>query len=182
VISIRRISLGGGWRYLIESVAAGDGAPGYGSDLARYYAESGTPPGRFLGKGMAGLAGGRGIAAGTRVSEKHLENMVAKLADPITGQPVGGPLKTGGRVPVAAFDLTFSPPKSVSVAWALADQGTKAIIYACHRQAIGYVLGWAEREVLRSRSGTGGILEEDITGVVAAAFTHWCGVWSQLVI
>ena len=173
MISIRRISMGGGWRYLIESVARGDGAPGHSSDLARYYAESGTPPGRFLGAGLGGLGGGRGVAAGTAVTEQHLKRMMSGLADPLTGQPVAGAGKTGGRVPVAGFDLTFSPPKSVSVAWALADQGTKDLIYACHRQAVSFVLGWAEANVLRSRSGTAGIVEEDITGAVAAAFTHW---------
>jgi conjugative relaxase-like TrwC/TraI family protein len=74
---------------------------------------------------------------------------------------------------VAGFDLTFSPSKSVSTAWALADAETKARIYDCHRRAIEVVLTYAEREVFCSRSGTGGVLQEDIEGVVAAAFTHW---------
>jgi conjugative relaxase-like TrwC/TraI family protein len=77
------------------------------------------------------------------------------------------------RSPVAGFDLTFSPSKSVSVAWALADADTKAAIYACHRQAIEIVLTYAEREVFHSRSGKAGVVEEDIEGVVATAFTHW---------
>ena len=74
---------------------------------------------------------------------------------------------------MAGFDLTFSPSKSVSVAWALADRDTKAQIYACHRRAIEVVLTYAEREVFHSRSGTNGVVQEDIEGVVAAAFTHW---------
>ncbi len=48
MISIRRISLGGGFRYLMDSVARGDGAAEPSSSLAAYYAESGTPPGCFL--------------------------------------------------------------------------------------------------------------------------------------
>ena len=174
VISIRRISLGGGFRYLMESVAKGDGAPDRTTDLARYYAESGTPPGVFLGSGLADLDGGRGIHRGTEVTEEHLRNMLVACADPISGEPVGRTLAASPKTaPVAGFDLTFSPPKSVSVAWALADQPTKAVIYECHRRAIDYVLGYAERTVFRSRSGTAGIIEEDITGVTAAAFTHW---------
>ncbi len=47
MISIRRISLGGGFRYLIDSVARGDGTTEPSSSLAAYYAESGTPPGCF---------------------------------------------------------------------------------------------------------------------------------------
>ena len=74
---------------------------------------------------------------------------------------------------MAGFDLTFSPSKSVSVAWALADRETKARIYACHRRAIEVVLTYAEREVFHSRSGTNGVVQEDVEGVVAAAFTHW---------
>ncbi len=174
MISIRRISLGGGFRYLMESVAKGDGAAGRTSDLARYYADSGTPPGIFLGSGLAHLDGGRGIDRGTEVTEEHLRNMLAACADPISGEPVGRtPAALPKTAPVAGFDLTFSPPKSVSVAWALADQPTKAVIYDCHRRAIDYVLAYAERTVFRSRSGTAGVVEEDITGVTAAAFTHW---------
>ncbi|WP_052574659.1 MobF family relaxase, partial [Ferrimicrobium acidiphilum] len=75
--------------------------------------------------------------------------------------------------PVAGFDLTFSPSKSVSVAWALADPETKAIIYRCHQRAIDYVLAYAEREVIHSRSGKNGVLREDVTGISAASFTHY---------
>ena len=174
LISIRRISLGGGFRYLMESVAAGDGAADRSSPLARYYAESGTPRGRFLGNGLAVLDGGKGVEPGTQVTEEHLRLMLVALADPVSGEPVGGaPQAPAGAVPVAGFDLCFSPSKSVSVAWALADAETKAVIYDCHLEAINYVLAYAEREVFHSRSGKNGVVEEDVTGVVAAAFTHW---------
>jgi conjugative relaxase-like TrwC/TraI family protein len=174
VISIRRISLGGGYRYLMESVAAGDGAADRSNGLARYYATSGTPPGVFLGAGLADLDGGNGVEPGTTVTEGHLELMLAGLADPISGVSVAGARSVpGNSVPVAGFDLTFSPSKSVSVAWALADEGTKAVLYECHRQAVAYVLGYAESHVFRSRSGSQGMIEEDVSGVVAAGFTHW---------
>ncbi len=132
MISIRRISLGGGYRYLIDSVAAGDGAAGHSNSLARYSSQSGTTPGVFMGRGLADLDGGRGVEVGSQVAESHLENMLVALADPISGEPLGsGPTSRPGTVPVAGFDLTFSPSKSVSVAWALADEGTKAVIYEC---------------------------------------------------
>lgn len=173
MISIRRISLGGGFRYLMESVAVGDGDPER-SGLSRYYASSGAPPGVFLGAGLGDLDDGRGVPVGSEVAEEHLERMLVEVTDPVTGQPVGStPRAPRGGLPVVGFDLTFSPPKSVSVAWALADQGTKQVIYACHRQAVDYALTWAEQHVLRSRSGTNGIVEEDLTGAVAASFTHW---------
>jgi hypothetical protein len=102
VISIRRISLGGGFRYLMDSLAVGDGAPESSSPLARYYSESGTPPGVFLGGGLSDLAGGAGVAAGTQVTEEHLRLMLAACADPISGEPIGGtPRAPAGGVPVA---------------------------------------------------------------------------------
>jgi conjugative relaxase-like TrwC/TraI family protein len=214
VISLRRMTLGSGYRYLMESVAVGDGAPGQSSNLTRYYAESGTPPGVFLGAGLAGLDDGRGVERGSTVTEEHLFNLLGMCADPITGKPLGRQpnrahlslskrvaqrvaaipathtvaeraeesvrieteerVKGGAfRTPVAGFDLTFSPSKSVSTAWALADRDAKEQIYACHRRAIEVVLTYAELEVFHSRSGTNGVVQENIEGVVAAAFTHW---------
>jgi len=142
--------------------------------LAAYYAASGTPPGVFLGSGLAGVAGGRGVEKGSAVTEEHLYNMLGLCCDPVTREPVGRcPNLSSKLAPVAGFDLTLSPSKSVSVAWALADAETQQVIYDCHRQAVDYVLPYAEREVFHSRSGTNGIVTEDIDGVIAAAFTHF---------
>jgi hypothetical protein len=55
----------------MSSVAVGDGAV-VSNGLTRYYAESGTPPGRFLGAGLAGLADGEGVEKGSVVTELHL--------------------------------------------------------------------------------------------------------------
>jgi conjugative relaxase-like TrwC/TraI family protein len=173
VISIRRISLGGGFRYLIDSVARGDGETEPSSSLAAYYAESGTPPGVFLGSGLADLDGGKGLERGSQVSEEHLWNMLVACSDPVSGETIGSLPRRSGNVPVAGFDLCFSPPKSFSVLWALADDETRDVIADCHRQAIEYVISYAEKEVFHSRSGKNGIVEEDIFGVVAASFTHF---------
>jgi conjugative relaxase-like TrwC/TraI family protein len=174
LLSIRRISLGGGFRYLMESVAAGDTGTRPDDGLASYYSASGTPPGRFMGAGLTELDGGRGISAESEVSEAHLRRMLGEMCDPVSAEPLGAlPILSDKRMPVAGFDLTFSPSKSVSVAWALADPATKSVIYDCHRRAIDYVLDYAERDVFLSRSGPQGVFEERVSGVVAAAFTHW---------
>ena len=206
--------MGSGYRYLMESVAAGDGVRHQSMTLADYYADSGTPPGVFLGAGLAALDGGKGVKLGSEVSEQHLFNLLGMCADPISGEPLGRPpirsqpslaTRTEGRIgtigspvdgarrvaqaarneakvraltatnrrPVAGFDLTFSPSKSISTAWALADADTKAAIFACHRRAIEVVLTYAESEVFHSRSGRNGVVQEDVEGVVATAFTHW---------
>jgi conjugative relaxase-like TrwC/TraI family protein len=171
MMTIRRLSIGAGYKYLLKSIAVGDGPEGTDkSDLVRYYLETGTPPGVFLGAGLVGLNNGRGVDVGQSVSAENLQRMLQDCADPITGEVLG-------RVPstkaVGGFDLTFSPSKSVSVAWALADRETREVIYRCHQLAIAEVLTYAEREVFHTRTGKQGCVEEDIIGVVAASFTHF---------
>ncbi len=185
-MSIRRMTLGSGYRYLMSSVARGDQGTTTASPLAGYYTAVGTPPGRFLGAGLAGLDVGRGITAGSIMSEERLWRMLGMLQDPATGQPLGRPpgaertayVDGLGRVrkapkTVAGFDLTFSAPKSVSVAWALGDDVTRARIHAAHVRALEFVIGYGEGRVFATRTGRGGVVSEDVRGVVAAAFDHW---------
>jgi conjugative relaxase-like TrwC/TraI family protein len=172
VISLRRLSVGAGYKYLMRSIAVGDGPANHDvTTLANYYSASGTPPGRFLGRGLASLDGGNGVAEGTVVEDEHLRRMLHECADPITGQQLATKgVRANG---VGSFDLTFSPSKSVSVAWALGDHDTRDVIYRCHQEAIAYVLDYAEREVFRVRAGTNGVVVDETNGVIAAAFTHF---------
>jgi DNA primase catalytic core len=73
---------------------------------------------------------------------------------------------------VAGWDLTFSPVKSVSTLWALADQHTAAVIEQCHRQAVADALRFIEEHALYTRTGHGGVRQVEVRGLVAAAFTH----------
>jgi hypothetical protein len=91
VISLRRMSLGAGYRYLMESVAAGDGVRRQSTSLTDYYAESSTPPGVFLGAGLGALDDGRGVEKGSAVSEENLFNLLGMCADPVTGKALGRP-------------------------------------------------------------------------------------------
>ena len=70
----------------MDSVAVGDGAPERTNNLARYYTESGTPPGIFLGNGLSDIDGGIGIERGSQVSEEHLKKMLSDCADPVSDQ------------------------------------------------------------------------------------------------
>ena len=45
-VSMRVMSAGDGYKYLLRSVAAADGDRSLSTPLTRYYAEEGTPPGR----------------------------------------------------------------------------------------------------------------------------------------
>ncbi|MDF1706168.1 MAG: MobF family relaxase [Aeromicrobium sp.] len=73
---------------------------------------------------------------------------------------------------VAGYDLTFSPVKSVSALWAVADPATSAVIERAHNAAVKDALAFIEREALYTRTGTNGVEQVDVRGLVATAFTH----------
>ncbi len=76
------------------------------------------------------------------------------------------------QTPVAGYDLTFSPVKSVSALWALAAPDVAREVQAAHEAAVRATIGLLEREVAFTRVGKGGIRQVPVTGVVAAAFDH----------
>lgn len=75
-------------------------------------------------------------------------------------------------VTVAGYDQVFSPPKSVSALWALADPQIAALIERCHQAAVRGALAYQERDALFTRTGTDGVRQVDALGMVAAAFVH----------
>jgi conjugative relaxase-like TrwC/TraI family protein len=77
------------------------------------------------------------------------------------------------RRPVVGFDYVFSPPKSVSALWAVADQATRAQVTAAHHAAVRDILSLIERDVARTRIGTDGIAQVRVHGVVGASFDHY---------
>jgi conjugative relaxase-like TrwC/TraI family protein len=95
----------------------------------------------------------------TPADEAELTTFVAKASRP-------------AQVPVAGFDLTFSPVKSVSALWALAPAEIARQVEAAHQDAVHATLGMLEREVAFTRVGKGGIRQVPVTGLVAAAFEH----------
>ena len=73
---------------------------------------------------------------------------------------------------VGGYDLTFSPVKSVSTLWAVADPPVAAQIEQAHQAAVADALRFIEDRALFTREGTGGVRQVNVTGLVAAAFTH----------
>jgi conjugative relaxase-like TrwC/TraI family protein len=89
--------------------------------------------------------------------------------DPGTGERLK---RVGGRSKVAAFDLTFSAPKSVSVLFVIGEPGLAGALVEAHEQAVDAALGYLEREACRVRRGRGGVRHEAGGGFVAAAYRH----------
>jgi DNA primase catalytic core len=73
---------------------------------------------------------------------------------------------------VAGYDLTFSPVKSFSVLWALADPATAAQLERAHHAAVADALGFLEDKALFTREGTHSVRQVDVRGLVATAFIH----------
>ena len=96
-VSLRRMSAGSGYQYLLRSVAVGDGARVLSTPLTRYYSEVGTPPGRWLGSGVRAFGTGQ-LAAGMRVTEEQLALLIGMGRDPITGEPLGRAYPTYQRL------------------------------------------------------------------------------------
>ena len=73
---------------------------------------------------------------------------------------------------VAGYDLTFSPVKSVSTLWAVADPAVAAVIERAHQAAVKDALTFIEKHALFTRTGPQGIRQVNVRGLVATAFTH----------
>lgn len=190
-VSMKKMSAGDGYRYLMESVAAGDGDRSMATPLTRYYAETGTPPGRWLGSGVATLgsdAAGR-LRVGDIVTEAQMARLAGKGIDPITGEKLGraypGYEPGSGKTAVAGYDFTFSLPKSASILWAVADADVQEVIVDAHHGAVRDVFGLLERELAATRVGAsvagnamraagegGAVAQVPVTGLIAMAFDH----------
>ena len=91
-VSMRVMSAGDGYKYLLRAVATGDGDRVLSTPLTRYYTEEGTPPGRWIGSAVTALGGGS-IAVGDEVSEVQLQRLIGQGHDPISDQPLGSPYR-----------------------------------------------------------------------------------------
>lgn len=87
---MRVMSAGDGYKYLLQSVAAGDGRRPLTTPLVAYYTEKGTPPGYWLGTGVHGLGtNDQRIEVGGTVTEDHLRRLLGQGRDPVTDDPLG---------------------------------------------------------------------------------------------
>lgn len=74
---------------------------------------------------------------------------------------------------VAGFEFVFSPPKSVSSWWALADPELKDEIRQAHQAAIQATIEKLETDIVRTRTGADGVAQSHVLGISAAMFDHW---------
>ncbi len=98
VVSMRVMPAGRGYEYLLKSVATGDRDRDLGAPLTRIATRTAAIP-----------------EATTAEQRKQATSAIREEET-----------QRKSRQPVAGFDFTFSPPKSASTLWAVADAGTQS--------------------------------------------------------
>src|SRR6516164_2562856 len=152
MLSIGKIALGQ-HRYYEQQVA-------HGRD--DYYSGRGEAPGEWVGSGAQALG-----LSGT-VRAEHVSGLLAGL-DP---RDPSVRLRRAREVKIAALDLTFSAPKSLSVLAAIApDEITTQLILA-HERALRAALSYLEDTAVQVRRGLDGYEVHAGEGLIAAAYRH----------
>lgn len=198
MISKAEVRPGDGWRYYFRSVMVGDGHRPAGTPLRAAQDEAGVPPGVWKGRGLAAV----GLKAGDVVTERQAElflgegrhpdadrierELLAQGKSPVQARRatvLGRPIehnrspetdKAKERTPWLGFDLTFRPPPTAHVAWALGDDETRLVLELCQDIARDKTLAWFEDAVAEIRWGSGGKHRKPVRdGQIVAVFRHY---------
>ena len=131
---------------------------------AEYYLSAREPDGVWYAP-----SGDLGRRDATTVQPKEFARLYEGLDE--NGQSLitnaGG--KADQRVP--AFDLTFSAPRSVSLAWAFADEDLRRDLETAQARAVRSALATIEKEAIFARRGKDGMRVERVA-LTAAMFHH----------
>ncbi|MEU0214507.1 MobF family relaxase [Streptomyces sp. NPDC006265] len=198
MISKAEVRPGDGWRYLFRGVMVGDGHRPSGKSLRAAQDEAGVPPGIWKGRGLAAV----GLTAGDVVTERQAELLLGEGRHPdadrierellaegkspaqarratVLGRPIEhnrSPKtdKAKKRTPWLGFDLTFRPPPTAHIAWALGDYETRAVLELCQDIARDKTLAWLEDSVAQIRWKGGGKNRARVKdGLIIAVFRHY---------
>jgi conjugative relaxase-like TrwC/TraI family protein len=153
VVSIGKVAVGQ-HRYYEQQVARG---------ADDYYTGRGEMPGEWQG------AGAQALGLSGRVSGGQFNALVAGMdpRDPTVR------LRWSARDPeVAALDLTFSAPKSVSVLAAAGSNDLTRVLVNAHNDAVTAALAYLDESAVFVRRGHDGTTVEAGEGLVAAAYLH----------
>lgn len=156
MLSIGKLGASAGQlEYYERQVAAG---------AEEYYAGRGEVPGVWIGAGSAAL----GLAVGGRVPREGFMALM-RGAHPVDESVLR---RMSECSKVAAIDLTFSAPKSVSVLFAVAGGRVSEALVDAHERAVAAAVGYLEREACFTRRGHAGADRVRGEGFVAASYRH----------
>ena len=120
-------------------------------------------PASWLGKGAATLG---------LVGKANLDDMDPLAMGRRPGKRFENLVKGAGKEHRVGYDVTFSAPKAVSLAYGFADDELKQLIIEAHHKAVEAAIGYLE-ELAITRTGTDGCQIEKVKGLVATRFTHF---------
>ncbi len=148
---------------MVATIAAGTTAQYY-SKQSEYYVGGREPAGRWIS-----ATNNFGVTNGSTVDNAPFERLHAGLDD--SGQPL---LTNSGDVTkrVAGLDLTLSAPKSVSIVFALADEGTRRAIDAAQHRACESTIAFLDHHAAFCRRGRNGLHLERASSLTVASFRH----------
>jgi len=138
-----------------------------------------------VAKRIAAINTAAGLPADARLSPADRARVRTEVAreffvaahgrEPIDARELAGQIAKDSRPrtqTVAGYDLTFSPVKSVSALWAVAEPAVAAVIERAHQAAVQDALRFIEKHALFTRTGPQGIRQVNVRGLLAAAFSH----------
>jgi conjugative relaxase-like TrwC/TraI family protein len=162
VLSIGKLAAGQANYYLDQAEGRVDVATSVGEGAEEYYLGGTEARGAWLGSSSArlGLTG--------PVAAHDLRSVLAGL-DPRDGSTLRS---ARGSVHVAAFDLTFSAPKSVSVVFGVGDHELSDAVRQAHERAVREAFEYLEQSAAFVRRGPAGVEVMQAEGLVAAGFRH----------
>ena len=149
-----------GWRYYAEEIGLG---------REDYFAGHGEEQGRWVGRCAEALG-----LTGT-VGPEEMERLFGHGRHPVTDKALGRRFahgKQGGAEGVAGYATSFSPPKSISLLWALAGESVSDEVRAAHDAAVAAALEFLQDHAAFTRRGKGGAVQVPTDGYIAAAFVH----------
>ncbi len=153
MLSIGKIALGQ-HRYYEQQVA-------HGQD--DYYTGRGEAPGEWVGAGAKALGLTGWVGAG---------QFGALIAGHDPRDPAARLRSSAHDPKVAAYDLTFSAPKTLSILFAIAPEPVSGVLVGCHEEAVRAALGYLGDTAVMVRRGHAGERVQRGDGLVAAAYRH----------
>jgi Ti-type conjugative transfer relaxase TraA len=141
---------------------AGSGVEEYYEHLAQddYYENGGEPPGQWHGKLASELYLFGNVQPG------QLGQMFRGF-HPLTGETLSA---NAGDQHKVGWDLTFSAPKSISIAWAFSEDGARRDIESAHNAAVAAALSYLEKRAFSSRDRDQH--GQPVKAILAAAYQH----------
>ena len=148
-MTLRVVNSGTGYEYLLRSVATNDG-PTDAPSLSKYYDAKGTPPGRWLGSGLAGL-NTENVVQGGEVTESQMAALYGEGLHPDADMK----MSEGQKIKDVQLGRPFANfTNDVPVLVALRDAERR------HRQTTGTLMGKQERAELVQNIGREFFIEE----------------------